>query len=143
MRFWKRTPPNFRFSPRGLLEVSKANLTGRADTLSFKARASTLQGRGLMSYTEPNSLSRPELSLQLTALADKSRDILTFTSTRYEGSFQLAQRVSLVTSLLYRYSFRRVQVSSLHIAPQQIPLFNQPTGTSASLGLRASRATAA
>ncbi len=121
---------NVRASPRGLLEISRANLTGRADTLSFKVRASTLQGRALMSYTAPNYFGRPKFSLQMTALADKTRDILTFTSTRYEGSVQLAQRVSLVTSLLYRYSFRRVLVGSLRISPQQIPLFNQPTRVS-------------
>ncbi len=120
----------FRASPRGILEISKANLTGRADALSFKVRASTLQGRALMSYTAPNYFGRPAFSLQLTALADKTRDILTFTSTRYEGSLQLAQRVSLVTSLLYRYSFRRVLVGSLQIPPQEVQLFNQPTRVS-------------
>lgn len=34
----------FTVSPRAILELSKANLTGRADTLSFKVRASTIQG---------------------------------------------------------------------------------------------------
>jgi len=120
-----------RASPRGILEITKANLTGRADTLSFKVRASTLQGRALLSYTELNFFSRPALSLQLTGFADKSRDIRTFTSTRYEGSVQLAQRLSLVTSLLYRYSFRRVTVGSLNVSQDQIPLFSQPTKISA------------
>ena len=36
----------FEFAPLVTFEFSKANLTGRADTLSFKIRASTLQGRG-------------------------------------------------------------------------------------------------
>ncbi len=121
-----------RASPRGLLEISKANLTGRADTLSFKVRASTFQGRALLSYVAPNTLGRPALSLQLTGFADKTRDILTFTSTRYEGTAQLAQRVSLVTSLLYRYSFRKVLVDagSLRISADQVPLFSQPTRVS-------------
>ena len=123
-----------RASPRAIFEISKANVTGRADTLSFKARGSTLQGRALASYTAPNVFSRPSLSLQLTAFADKTRDILTFTSRRYEGSVQLAQRLSLTTSLLYRYAFRHVLVSDLHIKPDQIQLFNQPTKVSA-LGL--------
>jgi len=121
---------DFRVSPRGLFEITKANLTGRADTLSFRVRASALQGRGLMTYTAQNFFGRPAFSLQLTALGDKTRDILTFTSTRYEGSLQLAQRLSLVTSLLYRYSFRHVLVNSLQIAPEQVPLFNQPTRVS-------------
>jgi len=119
-----------RASPRVIFEIAKNNLTGRADSLSFKTRVSTLQGRALLSYTEPNVFSRPELSLQLTGFGDRTRDIRTFTSTRYEGSVQLAQRVSLVTSLLYRYSFRRVTASSLRIAPELIPLFNQPTRVS-------------
>jgi outer membrane protein assembly factor BamA len=119
-----------RASPRAIFEITKNNLTGRADSLSFKARASTLQGRALLSYTEPNVFSQPEFSLQITGFGDKTRDIRTFTSTRYEGSIQLAQRVSLVTSLLYRYSFRRVTASSLQIAPELIPLFSQPTRVS-------------
>lgn len=119
-------------SPRGILELSKANFSGRGDTLSFKGRASTLQGRGLVSYTTQNLFARPDFNLQLTGFADKTRDVLTFTSTRYEGSLQVSQRVSLVTSLLYRYTFRRVLVdaSSLKISPQQIPLFSQPTKVS-------------
>ncbi len=119
-------------SPRGLFEITKANLTGRADTLSFRARASTLQGRALLSYTAQNYFGRPALSLQLTGFADKTRDILTFTSVRYEGSIQLAQRLTPLSSLLYRYSYRKVQVdaSSLRISPDQIPLFSQPTRVS-------------
>ncbi len=119
-----------RASPRALFEIAKGNLTGRADTLSFKARASTLQGRALTSYTTQNFFGKPAFSLQVTGLADKSRDILTFTSTRFEGSVQLAQRISLLTSLLYRYSFRKVRVSSLRIPLEQIQLFNQPTRVS-------------
>src|SRR5437667_550828 len=34
-------------APRGILEVSKLNLTGRGDSHSFKMRGSTLQGRAL------------------------------------------------------------------------------------------------
>ncbi len=122
-------PGSFQASPRLTFEISKANFSGRADTLSFKIRASTLQGRALLSYTAENYFGKPEFSLQATIFADKSRDVTTFTSTRYESSLQLAQRFSKSTTVLYRYSFRKVLVdaSSLHIAPQQIPLFSQPT----------------
>jgi len=122
----------FRASPRGILEISKNNLTGRADTLSLKLRASTIQGRALLSYTAPNTFGRPAFSTQLTALADKASDIQTFTATRYEGTLQLAQRVTPFTSMLYRYSVRKVIVDakSLRISPDQIPLFSQPTQVS-------------
>ncbi len=123
----------FRASPRGLFEISKANFAGRAHTISFKARASSLQGRALGSYAAPNFWGRSSLNLLLTALADKTRDVRTFTSQRYEGSGQIEQRRSYATSFLYRYSFRRVLVeaNSLQIDPQQIPLFSQPTEISA------------
>jgi outer membrane protein insertion porin family len=119
----------FEASPRLTLEFAKANLTGRGDTLSFKMRASTIQGRALASYIATNIFNKPAFSFQATVFADKSRDVTTFTSTRYEGSVQIAQRVSRITSLLYRFTYRRVSVdpNSLHIAPEQIPLFSQPT----------------
>jgi outer membrane protein insertion porin family len=119
----------FEASPRGIFEFSKANLTGRADTLSFKVRASTLQYRALLGYTANNYFGNPKLGLQITGFVDKTRDVNTFTSTRNEGSVQLSEKITLNTSLLFRYAFRRVLVdpASLRIAPQEIPLFSQPT----------------
>jgi outer membrane protein insertion porin family len=118
------------FSPRGTVEFSKLNLTGRADSLSFKARASTLQGRALLTYSSSNHFLLPTLSFQLTGTYVKARDVQTFTSTREEGSAQLADRRSIVTTLLYRYVYRRVQATDLQVAPEEIPLFNQPTQVS-------------
>jgi outer membrane protein insertion porin family len=122
----------FEFSPRVTFQISKANLTGRADTISFKVRASTLQGRALLSYTVPHYFAKPNLSFQATFFADKSRDVTTFTSTRYEGTVQLEQHVSRTTEMFYRYTYRKVLVdaASLRIDPEQIPLFSQPTQVS-------------
>jgi len=119
-----------RFSPRGTFEFTKLNLTGRADSLSFKARASTLQGRALVSYSYPDFLGQPKLSLLLTGLYDKTRDVLTFTSTRGEGSAQLTDKVTPTTQLLFRYVYRHVLASDLQVAPEEIPLFSQPTQVS-------------
>lgn len=123
-----------RASPRGLFEVTRANFLGRAHTVAFKTRFSTLQSRALLSYTAPNLLTRPtSLALLLTGFADRTRDVRTFTSTRYEATAQLEQRPSPYSSLLYRYTFRRVLVDpdSLKVDPSQIPLFSQPTKISA------------
>lgn len=114
-------------APRGILEVSKINLTGRADSLSFKVRGSTLQGRALLAYSLPNALGNPHYTFQAASYAEKARDINTFTVTRYEGSLQLTNQVTPFTSFLYRYTFRQVKVSNIRIRPQEIPLFNQPT----------------
>jgi outer membrane protein insertion porin family len=114
-------------APRGILELSKLNLTGRADTLSFKIRGSTLQGRALLGYSAPNTFANPHFSFQATAFAEKTRDINTFTEERYEGSVQLTDQVTPLTTVLYRYAFRQVRVSNLKILSQEVPLFNQPT----------------
>ena len=116
-------------SPRGIFEIARANMFGRAQTLSFKARASTLEYRSALGYTADNFLTNRNLSLQLTGYADKTQDINTFTSTRFEGSLQLVEKLSPSSSLLYRYFYRRVKASNLAqtISPEQIPLLSQPT----------------
>ena len=116
-------------SPRGIFEISRSNMFGRAQTLSFRVRASTLQYRGLVGYTANNLLTKKNLSLQLTGFADKTQDVNTFNSRRYEGSFQIVQTLSPWSSLLYRYFYRRVEVSNIAttIDPEEIPLLSQPT----------------
>jgi outer membrane protein insertion porin family len=114
-------------APRGILEITKLNLTGRADSLSFKLRGSTIQGRALLGYSAPNTFSDPRLSFQATAFAEKSTDINTFTETHYEGTVQLTDQVSHATSLFARYSFRKILLSNLNIRPEEVPLFEQPT----------------
>ena len=115
------------FAPRVTFEIAKANLTGRADTLSFKVRASTLQGRGVLDYTHPNAFGNKRLTLDVTGYADKTRDIQTFTSTREEGSITFTDKLTSYTSVLGRYFYRHVQASDLQIDPEEIPLFSQPT----------------
>src|SRR5712664_4470946 len=116
-------------APRGIVEISKLNLTGRGDALSLKLRGSTIEHRALLGYTHPNFLSDPHLNLQLTAYTEETQDINTFTATRYEGAVELTDRVTPRTSLLYRYSFRKVLVSNLNatISPEEVPLFSAPT----------------
>src|SRR6266404_1668606 len=114
-------------APRGIIEVSKLNLTGRADSLSFKLRGSTLQGRALLGYFVPSTFGNPHFSFQATVFAEKTRDINTFTEHRYEGAVQLTEQISPLTTVLYRYAFRKVLVSNLNIPSQEIPLFQQPT----------------
>src|SRR6267378_747255 len=109
------TEAQIQAAPRGILEVSKLNLTGRGDSLSFKLRGSTLQGRALLGYSAPNTFANPHFSFQATAFAEKTRDINTFTEERYEVSVQLTDQVTPLTTALFRYTFRRVLVTNLNI----------------------------
>jgi outer membrane protein insertion porin family len=114
-------------SPRGIFEIARNNMFGRAQTLSLTTRASTLEYRASLDYTAGNFLNKHNLSLQLTAYADKTQDVNTFTSTQFVGGFQVAHHISPSSSFLYRYFYRRVEASNLKIEPDQIPLLSQPT----------------
>jgi outer membrane protein insertion porin family len=114
-------------APRGIFELTKVNLTGRADSLSLKVRGSTIEDRALLGYSIPNTFGSPHFSTQATAYTEKTQDINTFTEMRYEVSGQLTDQATPFTTVLYRYAFRKVLVSSLNIASEEIPLFEQPT----------------
>ncbi len=114
-------------APRGIFELTKVNLTGRADSLSLKVRGSTIEDRALLGYSIPNTFGNSHYSTQATAYTEKTQDINTFTEMRYEVSGQLTNQVTPLTTLLYRYTFRKVLVSNLNIAPEEVPLFEQPT----------------
>lgn len=114
-------------APRGILEISKQNLTGRADSLSLKLRGSTIQGRALLAYNQPNSFASSHLSTQITAYAEKTQDINTFSQDRYEANIQITDQITPRSSFLARYAFRKVTVSNLNIPADEVPLFNQPT----------------
>ena len=116
-------------APRGIFELTKVNLTGRADSLSLKLRGSTIEDRALLGYSIPNTFGNSHYSTQGTVYTEKTQDINTFTEMRYEGSVQLTDQVTPLTTVLYRYAFRKVLVSNLnsHIASEEIPLFEQPT----------------
>jgi len=124
------TTTTLSFAPRGTLELTKANLTGRADSLSFKARASTIQGRALLTYVAPNYFASPNFSLQLSTFYETSRDVNTFDSRRAEASAGLAEKLSPASSILYRLVYRHVVASNLRIAEEEIPLFSQNTEVS-------------
>ena len=114
-------------SPRGIFEISKENLTGRADSLSLKVRGSFIQGRALLAYTSPETFNSDKLSFQATAYVEKSQDINTFSQTRYEGNLQITDRLSSRSSVLIRYAFRKVTLSNLNVPEEEVPLFYQPT----------------
>src|SRR5580658_2399958 len=114
-------------SPRVIFEIARSNMFGRAQTLSFRARASTLGYRGALGYTANNFLTNSNLSLQLTGFAEKTQDVTTFTSTRYEGALQLAQKISPWSALLYRYFYRHVSAANLKVELEEVPLLSQPT----------------
>lgn len=115
-------------SPRVSFDVTRINFMGRNHTLIFKSRFGRLQQRGLFSYEAPRWFGNEDLKLTFTAFYDDTRDVRTFTAQRLEGSAQVEHKVNKITTLLYRFTYRRVKVDprTLVIDPNLIPLFSRP-----------------
>ncbi len=113
----------FKTAPRLSLEISRLNVGGRAQTASLRGRFSSIETGGAFSYLIPRFPTRRDLSLRLTALVDRSREVITFTSKRREVIASLEKRFSPTTFLAGRFSFRKVQASDFAPgAEQQIPI---------------------
>ena len=89
------------FAPDATLDVSRLDLWGLGQSLSFRGRVSTLEQRALINYTAPRIHGNAKLTLSFTSLYDNSKDVRTFTAQRFESSVQLSDRLSKSITLLY------------------------------------------
>jgi len=109
-------------SPRVEFDVTRLNVFGRNQTLSFQSHVGRLQQRGLISYTVPKLLDSDKWKLIYTVFYDNSLDVSTFTSQRLEGKIDVRQQFGNSgtepgtragpNSLTYRLEFRRVRASN-------------------------------
>jgi outer membrane protein insertion porin family len=119
-------------SPMVSLGVSRINVGGRHQTLSFRGNLGYLQQRALVSYDVPKLLNLDKLRFTATALYDNTVDVSTFTSKRLEGTIQLLQVLYKVqdrdlTTLAYRFSYRRVEATDIQVSSNLIPILSEPT----------------
>lgn len=118
-------------SPRVSFGVTRLNLRGRNETVTFKTNVSRLQQRVLFNFEAPQWFNR-NFQLSFTGFYDNTLDVNTFTSQRLEGSVQAKQILTRnlsnrpISTLIYSYTFRRVRASDISISPGQIPLLSQP-----------------
>jgi outer membrane protein assembly complex protein YaeT len=111
------------FSPRVSIGISRSNLFGAAHTGSIQTRFSNIQQRGLLTYLAPQFKGYENLSLTVSALFDRSKDIRTFQLRRQEGSMQLSRRLSRANTVQGRFAYRRNTISNLAIQEESIPIF--------------------
>src|SRR5271167_4893218 len=115
-------------SPNGVLEITRLNMFGRDQVLTFRARVGLLTRRGLISYDAPRLFHRERWRLNVTAFYDNAADVNTFTSQRLSGTLSAEQKYSRTTTLRYRMSWQRVSIdpNSLVIDPTLVPLYSKP-----------------
>lgn len=120
-------------SPRVEFDITRLNVGGRNQTLTFQSHVGRLQQRGLVSYEIPKVLNNDRLRLFYTVFYDNSLDVATFTSQRWEGKIDLRQQIgtqqpNYSTSMTYRFDYRRVKASNFaaDFSPAEFSLFSLP-----------------
>jgi outer membrane protein assembly complex protein YaeT len=114
-------------SPRVSFEVTRLNFRGLNHTLLFKTNVGSLQQRALLSYQAPRWFGNDKLKLTVTAFYDNTLSVTTFTSQRLEASVQVEETLSRISTLLYRYSYRRVKAEiASNFNPDLVPLLSRP-----------------
>ncbi|HTS37070.1 MAG TPA: POTRA domain-containing protein [Candidatus Solibacter sp.] len=125
-------------SPRVGFDVTRLNVGGRNQTLTFQSHVGRLQQRGLISYTVPKLFDSDKFKLIYTLFYDNSLDVSTFTSQRLEGKIDLRQQIGKSgaepgtrpgpDSITYRFEFRRVRASDFasNFSAGEITLLSLP-----------------
>ena len=72
-----------------------------------------LQKRGLLRYDAPRWLNNPKWTLSLTGFYDDTLDVTTFHSQRLEGSVQAEEKINKISTIDYRFQYRRVQATDI------------------------------
>ena len=126
-------------SPRVEFDVTRLNVGGRNQTLTFQSHVGRLQQRGLVSYAIPKLFDNDKFKLIYTAFYDNSLDVATFTSQRLEGKIDLRQQFGNSgtepgtrpgpNAMTYRFDFRLVKASHFPakgFSPGEITLLSLP-----------------
>ena len=108
-------------SPRVEFDVTRLNVGGRNQTITFQSHVGSLQQRGILSYTIPRFFDSDKFKTIYTVFYDNSLDVATFTSQRLEGKIDLRQQLGNAgtepgsrpgpNSITYRFDFRIVKAS--------------------------------
>jgi outer membrane protein insertion porin family len=120
-------------SPRVELDITRLNVGGRDQTLTFQSHVGRLQQRGLISYQIPKLFNNNRFRVFYTLFYDNSTDVATFTSQRLEGKIDIRQQIGKVqqnhsTSITYRFDYRRVKATDFasDFSPAEFNLFSLP-----------------
>jgi outer membrane protein assembly complex protein YaeT len=120
-------------SPRVAFDITRLNVGGRDQTLTFQSHVGTLQQLGLISYEVPKLFNDGNLKLFYTIFYDNSLNVATFTSQRLEGKIDLRQEIGRqqanhTTSITYRFDYRRVKASDFaaDFSPVEFSLLSLP-----------------
>jgi outer membrane protein insertion porin family len=123
--------PNGKFGVSALVEldVSRINLWGRNQSITFKSQYGSLEKIFTANYSAPRFFGRPSLDFSFGGGYINAQNIITFASSTSEGDVRLSQHPNLKDTFIYQISYRRVKVdpNTIQVAPNLIPLLSEPT----------------
>ncbi|MGB6870104.1 MAG: POTRA domain-containing protein [Acidobacteriaceae bacterium] len=122
--------PNGKFGVSALVEldISRINLWGRNQSLTFRSEYGSLEQQFTANYDAPRFFNHPTIDFSLGGGYINAMNVVTFASSTSEGDVRLTQHPNLVDTLIYQLSYRRVQVdpNTVQISPNLIPLLSLP-----------------
>jgi outer membrane protein assembly complex protein YaeT len=118
----------FKASPRISLDLHRLDVGGREQTLTLWGRLSYIDTGAGANYVIPYLADRRDLSLRISGLVDRSRDVLTFTDDQKGASITVEKRFSTSTAISARYSFSRVEALDIsgRISTTEAQLLSRP-----------------
>lgn len=122
--------PNGKFGVSAVvdLDVSRINLWGRNQTLTFHGEYGSLEQLITMNYSAPRFLNRRTIDLSFGGGYINAQNVITFASSTSEGDIRVTHHPNLKDTLIYQLSYRRVQVdpNTIQVSPDLIPLLSEP-----------------
>ena len=115
-------------SPRVSADVSRINLRGTDESLSFHGTYGLLEEIATASFQNPHLFGHKSLDLQVSGGYTNVQDITTFAASTLQGDLRLSQKATRKDTFIYDLIYRRVSVdpNSLEISADLIPLLAQP-----------------
>jgi outer membrane protein insertion porin family len=115
-------------SPRVSLDVSRINLRGTDDSLTFHGSYGLLEEVAQLTFTNPHLFGNKKFGALISGGYSNVQDITTFASKTLSGDFRVTEKHGKADTFIYDFQYRRVEVdpNSLEIAPNLIPLLSEP-----------------
>lgn len=109
-------------SPRGLIEITRRNMRGLAETANASLLLSQLDQRFISTYTQPHFVGSQWQSLTSFSLERNSENPL-FTATWGEASFQVERLISPRTNtrVQFRYDYNKTSLSHILVPDLVLP----------------------
>jgi len=113
-------------SPAVLFDVTRTNVRGTNQSATLRTAYGTLEQRATLVYQFPHIFGLQKFDGSLSGGYINSQDVTTYSSSRLEGSLRVTERPDRRNTFIYEFSYRRVKVSNVQVAPNLVPLYSQP-----------------